>query len=168
VKGARYSVPCEWKLLVVRTWLYADEVVIVWGGRRVHHARQPGNGKSIWYPHYLSELAKKPQAIEQVAETLMSQLGPPYERTWARLSLVRGSRAAGRAFKVVLRFALDHGIEVTGRALQRALDRAEDPILALREPTPSPANTVVPARLARYRIEPSPLSAYSELSGVSS
>ncbi len=164
VKTAWYSVPCEWKLLPVHAWLYADRVVIAHAGRRVTHPRQPGNGKSIWYPHYLSELAKKPQAIEQVAETLMGQLGLAYERAWKILVVERGRRAAARSFKIVLRLADERGIESVGRALERAMDADDDVVLALRGPVPK-ATTMVPVALAHVRVESSSLTVYDGLSG---
>ncbi len=166
VKNAWYSVPCTWKLLPLRAWLYADRVVILHQGQRVEHDRQPANGKHIWYPHYLSELARKPQAIEQVAPILMKQLGSPYERAWLYLVASRGRRAAGRAFKAVLRYADERGIEVTGRALQLAMEASEDPVLSLREPDEAAApTTIVPAALACYRVEASSLAVYGQLAG---
>jgi transposase len=164
-KGARYSVPCGWKQLQVEAWLYADRVVIVNQGERVEHARVPGHRSSIWYPHYLPELAKKPAAIEQVAHKLLPQLGEPYERLWRRLELLRGRGEAARAFRSVAAAIVEHGHDVVTRAVRQALERDEDPLLAIQPRQAAAPVTRLPSSLAQQRIEASSLTVYDGLLG---
>jgi transposase len=164
-KGARYSVPCGWKLLQVEAWLYADRVVIVNQGERVEHARVPGHRSSIWYPHYLPELARKPAAIEQVAHKLLPQLGEPYERLWRRLELLRGRREAARAFRSVAAAIVEHGHDAVTRAVWRALERDEDPLLAIQPRHAADPVTRLPPSLAQQRVEASSLAVYDGLLG---
>lgn len=165
VKTAWYSVPCGWHGLSARAWVYADKVVVRLGEQSVEHPRQPANGKHIWYPHYLPELAKKPQAIEQIGDILAVQLGTPFERLWRWLVERRDRRAASRSFKAVLKAILDQGEEVATRAVLRALEADEDPVLATKATEPVQA-AQVPEALASMTVEQSSLTIYDSLGGA--
>src|SRR6185312_7285399 len=67
VEGAYYSVPCEWAGLDVTAHVGADEVEIVGRSGTVQHPRKRFGERSIDYRHYVRELARKPQAVRQVA-----------------------------------------------------------------------------------------------------
>ncbi|MCB9687652.1 MAG: hypothetical protein H6735_21605 [Alphaproteobacteria bacterium] len=170
VRTARYSVPSTWAGLVVRVWLYADKVVAKHGEEVVEHVRQPANGKSIWYPHYLPELVKKPAAVEQVGDLLFAQLGAPFLRVWRLLVDQRGKLAAARSVKPLLQAILnggEHGVENVGAALERAFAMNGDPLLlTLRPKEPERPPVEIPARLASVRIESTSLQAYRALGGV--
>ncbi len=47
VRNGYYSVPCGWKGLHLKSWLYADQVRIALGAEEVVHTRVPNNGRSI-------------------------------------------------------------------------------------------------------------------------
>lgn len=170
IRTARYSVPSTWAGLTVRVWLYADKVVARHGEEVVEHVRQPANGKSIWYPHYLTELVKKPAAVEQVGDLLFAQLGAPFLRVWRLLVDQRGKQAAGRSVKPLLQAILDagkNGIEVVGAALERAFATNGDPLLlTLRPKEPERPALAVPARLAAVQVESSSLQTYRGLGGA--
>jgi transposase len=165
VKTVWYSVPSTWRGLQVRARLYADKVVVVHDGQRVEHARQLGNGQSIDYRHYLPELARKPQAIEQVADTLVAQLGDPFDRVWRQFVAQRGRREAARGFKNVLQAILDRGAEAAAGAIRRALEAGEDTMLGLRQPAAVSRSGVVPTALLQHQIQTSSLGVYDRLSG---
>lgn len=170
VRTARYSVPSTWAGLTVRVWLYADRVVAQHGEETVEHVRQPANGKSIWYPHYLPELVKKPAAVEQVGDLLFAQLGAPFLRVWRLLVDQRGKQAAGRSVKPLLQAILDGGecgIEAVGAAIERAFATHGDPLLlTLRPKEPERPAVAIPARLASVRVESTSLQVFRGLGGA--
>lgn len=67
VEGAAYSVPCRWAGLDLIVRIGPTTVTILGrDGRRISHPRKRFGQRSIDYRHYLSELARKPQAVRQV------------------------------------------------------------------------------------------------------
>lgn len=167
VYGARYSVPSTWKGLLVKAWRYADRVVVSDGRARVERPRVHANEKHIEYRDYLPDLARKPQALEQVANTLVAQLGAPFDQVWERLVADRGRQQAAQAYKAVLAAIVERGEDEVGRLLRRALEAGEDPVLALRPPASRRQNLPIPAALAAVRVQVSSLFVYDELLGVS-
>lgn len=166
VGTARYSVHSTWAKVIVRVWIYADRIVAVHAGERVEHVRQPANGKSISYPHYLAELVKKPAAVEQVGDVLFTQLGGVFLRVWRLLVDKRGKQAAGRSVKPLLEAILDRGQDSVSPTLDRAFRCNTDPMLTLRPPETERATTTLPSRLASVRVESTSLKAYRGLGGV--
>ena len=67
VEGAWYSVPSRWARLDATAYVGVEEVRIACRGEEVIHPRERFGGRRIRYQHYLSELARKPQAVRQVA-----------------------------------------------------------------------------------------------------
>ena len=63
VEGAWYSVPSRWARLDATAYVGVEEVRIVCRGEEVIHPRERFGGRRIRYQHYLSELARKPQAV---------------------------------------------------------------------------------------------------------
>ena len=63
VEGAWYSVPSRWARLDATGYVGVEEVRIVCRGEEVIHPRERFGGRRIRYQHYLSELARKPQAV---------------------------------------------------------------------------------------------------------
>lgn len=167
VKTARYSVPSMWRGLDVQVRLGASEVVAVHAGERVVHPRVRANGRSVDYRHYLREMVRKPATIEQNGDVLARQLGEPFERAWRLLVDGRGRGEAARAYKHVLRAVVEHGADIVGARMRAALERGEDPVLALRG-EPAPDNVVpLPAALVGHQIEAASASAYDTLLGGS-
>ena len=78
VEGAWYSVPSHWARLDATAYLGVEEVRIVCRGEEVTHPKERAGGRRIRYQHYLPELARKPQAVRQVALELVAELGEPY------------------------------------------------------------------------------------------
>jgi hypothetical protein len=104
--------------------------------------------------------------LEQVANTLVAQLGAPFDQVWERLVAERGRQQAAQAYKAVLAAVVERGEEEVGRVLRRALEAGEDPILALRPPAPPTPTPPIPAALAAARVQASSLFVYDELLGV--
>ena len=94
--GSRYSVPSHWKSLEATAWLGVEDVRLVCRGEDVVLDRIRRGGRHVQYRHYLSELAKKPQAVRQVAPELVAELGEPYGRLWQLLGKRYGAREGAR------------------------------------------------------------------------
>jgi transposase len=152
--GASYSVWTDWAQLAVRAYVGVDEVEIVGAdGRAVVHARQPFGGRSVDYRHYLPELARKPQAVRQVADELVRDLGAPFDRLWRLLVDERGPKQAARTFAHVLRAVVELGQRTTAERVQRAIDSGEPVLLALRPSEPAPAAVAPEALPWRLRVD---------------
>ena len=98
LEGAVYSVWTRWAGLdlVVRDRAPSTVTIVGRDGTRVHHPRKRFGERSIDYRHYLTELARKPQAVRQVLPDLLRDLGAPFPAIWDQLH--GGARAArGRA-----------------------------------------------------------------------
>jgi transposase len=161
--GATY-----WVRLPVKAFAGVDEIEIVGpDGRVVVHERQPFGGRSVDYRHYLPELAKKPQAVRQVADELVRDLGPPFDALWRHLSDERGPKQAARIFAHVLRSVVELGERVTAERVQRALETGEPLLLALRpsEPAPSMMLEALPSRLREIDVACGRAADYDRLLG---
>ena len=78
VDGARYSVPTHWHGLEVTVYVGPEQVRLRCRDETVTHERQRFGHRPVRYRHYLAELARKPQAVRQVAGELLAELGEPY------------------------------------------------------------------------------------------
>jgi len=166
--GATYSVWSDWVRLPVKAFVGVDEIEIVGpDGRVVVHERQPFGRRSVDYRHYLPELAKKPQAVRQVADELVRDLGPPFDALWRQLCDERGSKQAARIFAHVLRSVVELGERVTAERVQRALETGEPLLLSLRpsEPAPSMALETLPSRLREIDVACGRAADYDRLLG---
>ena len=84
--------------LVVR--IGATTVTIVGReGTWIPHPRKRFGQRSIDYRHYLSELARKPQAVRQVLPDLLRDLGDPFPAIREQLHAAHGPREAARLLR---------------------------------------------------------------------
>jgi transposase len=137
VEGAVYSVPCEWAGLDVTAHVGADEVEIVGPSGIVKHERKRFGERSIDYRHYVRELARKPQAVRQVAAELVRDLGPIFGSAWRSLVDAHGPKQAARIFAKVLGHVELRGVDSVATTLEAALARSEPLLLALAPPVVS-------------------------------
>jgi len=143
VEGAVYSVPCEWAGLDVMAYVGPVDVEIVGPAgiaptAIVRHPRKRFGERSIDYRHYLRELARKPQAVRQVAAELVRDLGEPFDAAWRSLVDAHGPRQAARIFAKVLGHVETRGLAVVADTVQGALQGGEPLLLALAPPAPPP------------------------------
>jgi transposase len=169
VDGAVYSVWCEWAGLDVTAYAGVDEVELVGPDRRrVIHRRQRFGGRSVDYRHYLPELARKPQAVRQVASELMRDLGEPFSAAWSHLVDQHGPKQAARIFAHVLQAVVDVGYGVVVERLEQALSDGTPLTLAMRPPPP-PLPWVeldsLPAGLQHVEVAAASASDYDALLG---
>jgi hypothetical protein len=140
--GAFYSVPCRWAGVDLVVRVGATTVTIVGrDGTRILHPRLRFGQRSIDYRHYLSELARKPQAVRQVLPELLRDLGDPFPAIWDQLHAAHGPREAARLFAKVLGQLDTYGAAVAVPALTTALATGTPLLLAL-----------TPARAASDRV----------------
>jgi transposase len=149
LEGASYSVPCRWAGLDLVVHVGATTVTIVGReGTRILHPRLRFGQRSIDYRHYLSELARKPQAVRQVLPELLRDLGAPFPAIWDQLHAAHGPREAARLFAKVLGHLDTYGAAIAVPALTTALVTGTPLLLAF---TPGPA---APDRVAPDAVPP--------------
>lgn len=157
IDGAQYSVWSTWAGLDAIAHAGVDEIEIASAidERVVVHPRQRFGGRSIDYRHYVRELARKPQAVRQVADELIAALGEPFTAAWRMLVDKHGPKQAARVFAQVLRAVEDLGERVVAERLRVALASGESLTLAVRPPTPaapSVADDALPASLVGVEV----------------
>ncbi len=141
IEGTTYSAPCTWAGLEIKAHVGSDVVTLVGPSGEVTHARGRFGEKVIDYRHYIPELAKKPQAVRQVASRLIDDLGPTYAVAWRALVDAHGPKQAARVFAKVLAYVEERGIDAVAAALNTALARSEPLLLALA-PVAEPSHVV--------------------------
>ena len=168
VEAAYYSVPCHWKQLVVSAYAGVDTVEVVGPDGVVTHSRVGRGKKRIDYRHYLPELARKPQALRQVAAELIAELGEPFTASWRHLVDIHGPAEAARHFAKVCEAIVRDGEDIVAKVLVRAL-RSDEPLTMFLEPRPTPDGELevgaLPARLASVEVESACAADYDELLG---
>ena len=168
VEGAYYSVPGRWAGLRATAYIGVGELTVRCRDEEVVHPRRRFGERAVSYRHYLAELARKPQAVRQVAPELVDELGEPFGRLWARLEAERGGHDGARALARVLRVVREHGEEPVRAALGEVLAQAgavdELALLArLAASDDRPAEVAVPEALRGYEVEAARASVYDRL-----
>jgi transposase len=157
VEGAAYSVWSTWARRDVTAYAGVDEIVLVAAGdsRVVSHPRQPFGGRSVDYRHYLRELARKPQALRQVADELIAALDEPFAAAWRLLVDRHGPKQAARLFAQVLRAIEDRGEREVAQDVAAALVSGEPIQLAVRSRARAETQIALnelPAKLASIEV----------------
>jgi transposase len=169
VEGAAYSVPCAWAGLEVTVRIGASSVEVVGRGEVIaRHPRLRSGQRSVDYRHYLPELAKKPQAVRQIAAELARDLGAPFDAAWRSLVDVHGPRDAARVFAKILGHIETRGLAAVACALDEALGRGEPLLLALAPPapqTPLLSDSALPQALRVIDVESGRAADYDSLIG---
>ena len=135
-----------------------DEEIVFERGRK--------GGKQIRYRHYLPELARKPQAVRQVAIELIRELGEPYDQLWRLLVDTHGEKQAARTLSDILGAIIDHGEKEVAAALEHSLASDRIDLLALSRKLQASTQTLhvpVPEALAGYEIETASLDEFDHL-----
>lgn len=162
--GALYSVPCQWAGLSLIAHVGVDRVEIIGPrGELATHPRVAFGARSIDYRHYIPELARKPQAVRQVIDDLLRDLGAPFDQVWRHLVDEHGPKQGARVFARVLDALATHGYAETIARVEQAL-RDDEPLqLALRAPRSAPSTCVVPEHLNHVEVESGRASDYDTL-----
>jgi len=163
IEGAQYSVPSQWAGLEATAYVGVNQIQVVCAGGSQTLEKQRRGARLIQYRHYLSELAKKPQAVRQVAPELTMELGAPYGQLWELLNNTHGARKAARVLAQILSAIVKHGETAVTQAVQTALHAGHCDLLALNQrlaPKSSPPTINVPQPLQAYAIEAGRASDY--------
>ena len=160
VDGAQYSVPSHWAGSQATAYVGVADIVLEWREERITVAKRARGSRTVKYKHYLDELAKKPQAVRQVAPELMAELGAPYVKLWRLLSDRYGELEAARVVAKLVGAIVEHGEQLIAETLSAALAAAPP---APRGPSTPPPTVPVPAALQRYQVESTPAAAYDAL-----
>jgi hypothetical protein len=107
--------------------------------------------------HYLDELAKKPQAVRQVAGKLVAQLGGAFPAFWQRLVDDDGAKEAARKMARILRGIRELGRDECERRVGAALSAGEPVATAL---------LVTPVVTSSHVLVPKALDVFVETSSV--
>jgi hypothetical protein len=156
IEGAKYSVPSTWVGRTITALIGVEEICLCWQGEPHVYAKQPRGAHVITYRHYLPELARKPQALRQVAPALLPELGEPYQTLWNLLAQTHGEREAARVVAKLVAAIVAHGAEVVTAALTPVRQRERADLQMVRErleALPLPTKIAVPECLAGYEVE---------------
>jgi hypothetical protein len=166
IEGAWYSVPSTWASQDATAYVGVDSIRLSWREEEIICERARKGDKQIRYRHYLPELARKPQAVRQVAPDLIRELGEPYERLWNLLVETHGERQAARTLSHILGAIVDHGEKEVTAALEQSLAADRIDLLALGQrlqPSTEILEVPIPAALAGYEIEAVSLDDFDHL-----
>ncbi len=166
IEGAWYSVPSTWASQDATAYVGVDSIRLSWRDEEIVCERAGKGDKQIRYRHYLPELARKPQAVRQVAPELIRELGEPYDQLWRLLVETHGERQAARTLSHILGAIVDHGEKEVAAALEQSLAADRVDLLALGRrllPSKQILEVPVPEALAGYEIEAVSLDEFDHL-----
>jgi hypothetical protein len=164
VEGGWYSVPSRWAPLRATAYVGVDQVRLVCMDESVTHPRVGFGRRRVVYRHYLPELARKPQAVRQVAPELLAELGEPWGKLWQLLADTHGERDAARVMAKLLGAVEEHGEERVRPVLEAALAGKRLGLLDVIVRTPEAcAPITVPDALADFVIEAGKAADYDHL-----
>ena len=160
---ARSSAPrgrrtrCRARGLGSRSHVGADTITLSdQAARSVISARGRFGERVIDYRHYIPELAKKPQALRQVASELIADMGTTYAAAWRALVDAHGPKQAARVFAKVLTHVEERGADAVAVAIDAALAKSEPLLLALAPaavPSPLVDHESLPAKLRDVTVD---------------
>jgi hypothetical protein len=163
VEGAWYLTPSRWARLNATAYLGVDDVRIIIMGESVTHPRVGFGRRRVVYRHYLPELARKPQAVRQVAPELLAELGSHGGSLWQLLAATHGQLEAARILAKLLGALEEHGEERLRPVLEAALAHQRAGLLKMVSPPAPPESTTVPNGLADFIIEAGQAADYDHL-----
>jgi len=161
VEGAWYSAPSRWARLRATAYIGVEQVRLICMDESVIHPRVGFGRRRVVYRHYLPELARKPQALRQVAPELLAELGEPWDRLWQLLAATHGQLEAARVLAKLLGVLEEHGEARIQPVLEAAL--AQQRIGPGAPKAATPAVIAVPDALAEFVIEAGKAADYDHL-----
>ena len=161
--GGTYSLPSTWGPGRAMAWVGATDVRFELKDAVEIRPRVKSGGKRIQYLDYLPELARRPQAVVQVAPELMAELGADWTHLWHLLLTVHDERQAGRVVGGLLAAVVEHGADTVSNALRRILEDARVPSAPTTTTDVLPAVVAVPEALRGYRIDAARAADYDHL-----
>jgi hypothetical protein len=133
-------------------------------GESVVHPRVGFGRRRVVYRHYLPELARKPQAVRQIAPELLTELGEPWSSLWQLLAATHGQLEAARILAKLLGTLDKHGEERLRPVLEAALAQQRIGLVDDIPSAPAPPESImVPHGLANIVIEAGKATDYDHL-----
>ena len=132
-------------------------------GESVVHRRVRFGRRRVVSRHHLPELARKPQAVRQIAPELLAELGEPWSSLWQLLAATHGQLEAARILAKLLGTLDKHGEERLRPVLEAALAQQQAELLHVPSPPAPPESIMVPDGLANIVIEAAKASDYVHL-----
>jgi transposase len=164
VEGAWYSTPSRWARLRATAFIGVEEIRLVCMGESVVHPRVGFGRRRVVYRHYLPELARKPQAVRQIAPELLTELGEPWSSLWQLLAATHGQLEAARILAKLLGTLDQHGEERLRPVLEAALAQQRIGLVDDIPSAPAPPESImVPHGLANIVIEAGKATDYDHL-----
>jgi transposase len=161
VEGGWYSTPSRWARLRATAYIGVEQVRLVCMDESVVHPRVGCGRRRVVYRHYLPELARKPQAVRQVAPELLAELGEPWNRLWQLLAATHGQLEAARVLAKLLGVLEAQGEARLQPLLAAALaQQRSGPTVP---PVTAPVAIAVPEALAEFVIEAAKAADYDHL-----
>lgn len=158
VEGVRYSVPTRWRCLPILAHIGVSTIRFECNGESFLTRKAARGARVVKYSHYRQELARKPQALRQVAPELIAELGEPYGELWRRLTRRHSELAAARVLSMLLGIDEDH--QQLAPLVEKLLTQASD---AHTQKPPAASAVKVPEALQGYRIESGRVADYDML-----
>jgi transposase len=156
VEGADYSLPESWHGLMAMAHIGVADIRFECRGQTEVVPKVARGGRLVQYRHYRGELARKPQAVRQVAPALIAQLGQPYGKMWELLVARHGEREAARVLSRLIGIMENSG--------ETALKQALQEILKTSSVQSTESKTVaVPASLQQFTVDSGSLKAFDTL-----
>lgn len=166
IECAEYSAPSTWASQDATAYVGVDSIRLSRHDEEVVFERACKGSKQIRFRHYLPELARKPQAVRQVAVELIRELGEPYDQLWRLLVDTHGEKQAARTLSHILGAIVDHGEKAVAAALAQSLASDRIDLLALGQHLQASTQILhvpIPEALAGYEIETASLDDFDHL-----
>jgi transposase len=163
VEGATYSVPSNWAGCTVMAYVGVATVRLEYRGESFTVKKAPKGGRVVKYLHYEKELARKPQAVRQVAPELLGELGEPYTALWRELCEHYSQSVAARVLAALIGLRSEHGAENARERLEALLSRTSLDGQDAEPGMPTVAPIKLPAKLAAVEIHSGVAADYDQL-----
>lgn len=161
VDGTEYSLPSHWNQLEATAYVGVEDIRFVCYGEETTRKRTRKR-RAVHYPDYLRELAKKPQALRQVAPELLAEMDESYRRLHGMLLAKHGELEAARVLAKLLGCVHREGEQALAEALTAALAKERKQPVRPAPATPRQEVTV-PPRLAAIQVTAAKASDYDAL-----
>ena len=162
VDGAQYSLPSAWAGLSATAYVGVEDIRFCCLGQEETRTRVKRGQRNVSYRHYLPELAKKPQAVRQVAPELLSELGEPYGKLWELLVTAHGEKDASRVLAKILGVLSHRGEQPVREVLKDVVEHLETGTLKVA-PRPVVSAVEVPEGLREHMVEAAHAADYDVL-----
>ena len=156
IEGATYSTPSSWARRQASAWIGPEDIRMQCGTEKLTITKLAPGSRDVKYRHYLPELARKPQALRQVAGELLSELGAPFDRLWEMLVHTHGERDGARVLSRFVGAIVDHGEETVREAVSQALETNQGDLLRIMQKVrhaEQVAVNAVPEALLGYEVQ---------------